>query len=129
MHISLPSLSISERKLQWSIQTIPILIYHICFTEFRKMYKINSYVLFEFLCSNTFFHHCPYLKLPTCQLSLTTHHILQTRNWAQMDQVSTIQHYKAKNYLNQDLNLGLLITTLMVCHQHIRGFLMEAKFE
>lgn len=47
------------------------------------------------------------------------------RNWAQMDQVSTIQP-RTINFLNQDLNLGLLITTLVFCfYQHIRDFLIQ----
>lgn len=60
---------------------------------------------------------------------LNYHHILQMRNWAQKEQGSVIQQYEASNYFNQDLNLSLLITTLMVCfYQHIRDFLVKAKF-
>lgn len=52
--------------------------------------------------------------------------ILHIRNKAQMDQVSTMQHHKANIYSNQDLNLGLLITT-RVLYQHIGDFLIKAK--
>lgn len=45
-----------------------------------------------------------------------------------MHQASTMQYHKANKYLNQDLNLGLLITTLVLClYQHIRDFLIKAK--
>lgn len=55
-------------------------------------------------------------------------HIVYVRNKTQIDQESTAQHHKANKYLNQDLNLGLLRITLVLClYQHIRDFLIKAK--